>query len=84
MVALYLQDVGEWLGAASNSLFNFHPSARPAPLELRLYGFDVGHFGSRLLAMAKPTYTAITTPLGKLLAMHYDKHLHTVTRLRNC
>jgi pre-mRNA-splicing helicase BRR2 len=63
-----LQDVGEWLGAASNSLFNFHPSARPTPLELRLHGFDVGHFGSRLLAMAKPTYTAITTPLGELHA----------------
>eukprot|EP00953_Heterococcus_sp_UTEX-ZZ885_P017076 9573-Heterococcus_DN1.PRE.3 len=62
------KDVGEWLGAASNSLFNFHPSARPTPLELRLHGFDVGHFGSRLLAMAKPTYTAITTPLGELHA----------------
>ena len=27
-------DVGEWIGATSDSLFNFHPSARPVPLEI--------------------------------------------------
>eukprot|EP00611_Tribonema_gayanum_P026985 TRINITY_DN6549_c0_g3_i1.p1 TRINITY_DN6549_c0_g3~~TRINITY_DN6549_c0_g3_i1.p1 ORF type:complete len:2065 (-),score=717.17 TRINITY_DN6549_c0_g3_i1:1631-7681(-) len=58
------KDVGEWMGAPSHSLFNFHPSARPSPLELRLQGFDVGHFGSRLLAMAKPTYQAVSLPLA--------------------
>mmetsp|Transcript_2205 Transcript_2205/g.3149 ORF Transcript_2205/g.3149 Transcript_2205/m.3149 type:complete len:1192 (+) Transcript_2205:11-3586(+) len=57
------KDIGDWIGVPSRSLFNFHPSARPSPLELRLHGFDVGDFGSRLVAMTKPTYQAVSVPL---------------------
>ncbi len=32
---------------------------RPVPLEIRIQGFDVGHMGARLLAMARPVYGAI-------------------------
>ena len=53
------KDVGDWIGA--NSVYNFPPDARPVPLEVHITGFDSNHCGSRLLAMSKPVYTAITT-----------------------
>ena len=34
---------------------------RPVPLELHINGFNMTHTASRLLAMARPTYNAITT-----------------------
>eukprot|EP00298_Acanthocystis_sp_HF-20_P013056 c20188_g1_i1.p1 GENE.c20188_g1_i1~~c20188_g1_i1.p1 ORF type:complete len:1637 (-),score=765.18 c20188_g1_i1:25-4935(-) len=55
------KDLGEWIGASSSAIFNFHPNVRPVPLEIHLQGFDIPHFASRMLAMAKPTYHAITT-----------------------
>jgi len=53
------KDVGDWLGAKQHSIYNFAPDVRPVPLEVHIHGFDAGHFGTRLLAMAKPTYNAI-------------------------
>lgn len=53
------KDVGDWMGA--NSVYNFPSDARPVPLEVHITGFDSNHCGSRLLAMSKPVYTAITT-----------------------
>lgn len=53
------KDVGDWIGATAHSLVSFRPDVRPVPLELRLHGFDVNHFGSRMLAMAKPAYTYV-------------------------
>jgi pre-mRNA-splicing helicase BRR2 len=53
------RDVGDWIGATSHNLLNFHPAVRPIPLELRLQSFDINHFGSRMLAMAKPAYHAV-------------------------
>lgn len=53
------KDVGDWIGA--NSVYNFPPDARPVPLEVHITGFDSNHCGTRLLAMSKPVYTAITT-----------------------
>ena len=53
------KDVGDWLGAKQHSIYNFAPDVRPIPLEVHIHGFEAGHFGSRLLAMAKPTYNAI-------------------------
>ena len=50
----------EWIGCAPNAIFNFHSSVRPVPLEMHIQGFEIGHVPSRLLAMAKPTYYAIT------------------------
>jgi pre-mRNA-splicing helicase BRR2 len=54
------RDLGEWIGATSHSVFNFHPSVRPVPLEIHIQSYNVPHFASLMMAMAKPTYIAIT------------------------
>ncbi|CAM9812570.1 unnamed protein product [Ectocarpus sp. 6 AP-2014] len=53
------KDVGDWIGATAHSLVSFRPDVRPVPLEIKLHGFDVNHFGSRMLAMAKPAYNYV-------------------------
>lgn len=53
------KDVGDWIGATAHSLVSFRPDVRPVVLELKLHGFDVNHFGSRMLAMAKPAYNYV-------------------------
>jgi hypothetical protein len=35
------RDLGDWIGAASQNVFNFSPSARPLPLEVHLQSFNV-------------------------------------------
>lgn len=54
------RDVGDWIGATAHSIYNFSPDVRPVPLEIHLQSFETNHFSSRMLAMAKPTYNAIT------------------------
>jgi len=54
------KDVASWLGCSNHCTFNFHPNVRPIPLELYINGFNLTHTASRLLAMARPTYNAIT------------------------
>lgn len=54
------KDVAQWLGASQNSTFNFPPNVRPVQLELHIQGFNITHNASRLLAMSKPVYQAIT------------------------
>lgn len=51
--------MGDWIGATAHSLVSFRPDVRPVVLELKLHGFDVNHFGSRMLAMAKPAYNYV-------------------------
>lgn len=53
------RDIGEWIDAKKHNIFNFSPHARSVPLELHIQSFTVPHFPSLMLAMAKPTYTAI-------------------------
>ncbi|KAL9125726.1 MAG: hypothetical protein Q9217_005118 [Psora testacea] len=53
------RDIGEWLGATKHTIFNFSPHVRPVPLELHIQSFTIPHFPSLMLAMAKPTYTAV-------------------------
>lgn len=53
-------DLGEWMGCTKNTIFNFSPKSRPNPLEVRFQEFSIPHFPSLMLAMAKPTYLAIT------------------------
>lgn len=55
------RDLGEWIGATSHSVFNFHPSVRPVPLEIHIQSYNIPHFASLMMAMAKPTYLAITS-----------------------
>lgn len=54
------RDISQWLGCAPTHTFNFHPSVRPLPLELHIQGYNISHNGSRLAAMSKPVYNAIT------------------------
>lgn len=54
------KDVAQWLGCNSSAVFNFHPSVRPLPLELHVRGFNETHNASRMLAMSRPIYQAIT------------------------
>lgn len=54
------KDVAQWLGCNANASFNFHPSVRPIPLELHVQGFNITHNATRLAAMSKPVYNAIS------------------------
>lgn len=54
------KDVAQWLGVPAATTFNFHPSVRPVPLELHVQGINITHNASRLAAMAKPVFNAIT------------------------
>ncbi|GAA5923960.1 hypothetical protein JCM1841_000119 [Sporobolomyces salmonicolor] len=54
------RDLGEWMGASSQTIFNFGPGARPLPMEVHLQSFNVPHFPSLMIQMAKPAYLAIT------------------------
>lgn len=53
------RDIGEWLGATKQTIFNFSPQVRPVPLELHIQSFTIPHFPSLMLAMAKPMYASI-------------------------
>ncbi|KAH7326555.1 putative ATP dependent RNA helicase [Stachybotrys elegans] len=54
------RDIGEWIDAKKHDIYNFSPHVRPIPMELHIQSFSIGHFPSLMLAMAKPTYLAIT------------------------
>lgn len=54
------RDIGEWIDAKKHDIYNFSPHVRPVPLELHIQSFSNPHFPSLMLAMAKPTYNAIT------------------------
>lgn len=54
------RDIGEWIDAKKHDIYNFSPHVRPVPLELHIQAFSNPHFPSLMLAMAKPTYLAIT------------------------
>lgn len=54
------KDIAQWLGCNANATFNFHPSVRPIPLELHIQGFNITHNATRIAAMSKSVYNAIT------------------------
>lgn len=53
------RDVGEWIGASKHTIYNFSPHARQVPLELHIQSFNIPHFPSLMVAMAKPAYQSI-------------------------
>ncbi|KIV84311.1 hypothetical protein PV11_00099 [Exophiala sideris] len=53
------RDVGEWLGANRHTIYNFSPLARPVGLELHIQSFNIPHFPSLMMAMARPAYQAV-------------------------
>ncbi|KAK4131874.1 Sec63-domain-containing protein [Trichocladium antarcticum] len=54
------RDVGEWIDAKKHDIYNFSPHVRAVPLELHIQSYTIPHYPSLMLAMAKPTYLAIT------------------------
>jgi len=38
------QDLGEWIGNTPHTIFNFHPSVRPVPLEIHIQSYSIPHF----------------------------------------
>lgn len=54
------RDVAEWLGVSTQGTFNFAPGSRPLPMEVHVQSFNVPHFASLMIQMAKPAYLAIT------------------------
>ncbi len=59
------KDVGDWLGTTAHNTFNFAPDVRSVPLDIHILGFESSHFGSRLMAMSRPTFNALATvPAG--------------------
>lgn len=54
------RDIGEWIGANKHTIYNFSPAIRAVPLELKIQTFTIPHFPSLMMAMARPTYSAIT------------------------
>ncbi|EHS62613.1 uncharacterized protein PGTG_22588 [Puccinia graminis f. sp. tritici CRL 75-36-700-3] len=53
------RDLGDWMGANSQAIFNFAPGSRPLPLEVHIQSFNVPHFPSLMIQMAKPAYLSI-------------------------
>ena len=56
-----VKDIGEWLGCSKHNVYNFSPASRPLPLETHLQSYNIPHFPSLMIAMAKPCYMAITS-----------------------
>jgi len=59
------KDLASWLGCSSNATFNFHPNVRPVPLDIHIQGINLSHNASRLLAMGRSVYNAITRHAGR-------------------
>ncbi len=59
------RDVANWLGCGPNATFNFHPNVRPVPLDIHIQGINISHNASRLLAMGRYVYNAITKHSGR-------------------
>lgn len=77
------KDIGSWIGAKKHDVYNFSPLVRPLRLELHLQSFSIPHFPSLMLAMAKPTYLAITqmSPnLPALVFVHSRKQTRATAR----
>ena len=53
------KDVGDWIGASSQGIYNFASDVRPVPLDIHMLTYDTNHSSSRILAMAKPAFNAI-------------------------
>lgn len=54
-------DLATWMGPKNTMQFNFRPSVRPVPLEVRIEGFPGRHYCPRMATMNKPIYSAISS-----------------------
>ncbi|RYZ17788.1 MAG: DEAD/DEAH box helicase, partial [Myxococcaceae bacterium] len=53
------RDLGDLIGCSSNMVFNFAPTARPVPLDIRISSTEELDYASRLQAMGRPIYRAL-------------------------
>eukprot|EP00040_Diaphanoeca_grandis_P033251 m.203207 g.203207 ORF g.203207 m.203207 type:complete len:2196 (+) comp32849_c2_seq1:126-6713(+) len=53
------KDIGGWLGAIGQNLYNFHPSVRTVDVDPHIRGFNIAHAQSRVMAMARPAFNYI-------------------------
>ena len=54
------RDLGEWIGAKPQAIFNFLPNARPVPLEVRIQSIDLLDFEARAKAMERPIFNVVS------------------------
>lgn len=54
------RDIRDWLGISPSAVFNFSPASRLDPVEIHLQSYNVPHFPSLMMAMAKPTALALS------------------------
>ena len=43
------QDLGKCIGTTPHTIFNFHPSVRPVPLEIHIQSYSIPHFASFMI-----------------------------------
>lgn len=53
------KDLGYWIGANNQSVYNFRPTDRAQPMEIHLQSLSIPHHPSLMIAMARPTFYAI-------------------------
>lgn len=58
------RDLGDWIGASAQNVFNFAPSTRPLPMDIHIQSYDTPHYPSLMLSMAKPAYLAVNDWAG--------------------
>jgi pre-mRNA-splicing helicase BRR2 len=66
------KDFGEWIGATSQTIFNFSPKERMQPLEIHLQSMGIPHHPSLMIAFARPTYYA-TEAMGSTVVFVHDR-----------
>eukprot|EP00889_Picochlorum_renovo_P000058 jgi/Picre1/27088/NNA_000058.t1 len=59
------RDIGDWIGAPSQKIFNFPPASRPVPVEIQINGFDISSQEARMQAMARPAFRAVSRGAGE-------------------
>lgn len=65
------RDIRDWIGAAAQAVFNFSPSNRAVPLDIHLQSYNVPHFPSLMMAMAKPAFLALSGMCSSDRALSY-------------
>lgn len=53
------RDLGDLIGCTNNMVFNFAPTARPVPLDIRISSTEELDYASRLQSMGRPIYRSI-------------------------
>lgn len=72
------KDFAKWIGASSQSTFNFAPSERQVPLEVHLQSLSIPHHPSFLIALAHPAYSAIKSCLSLCQPLFMSKTVSSV------